>query len=271
MNRDSFIFYRSYYEAIKDLPRDIQGDVYTAIMEYSLNGITTDNLKPIARAIFTLIKPTLDSTRAKYENGTKGGRPKNKTEEKPNNNLDKTKPKPYVDKDVDEDKDLDEDNLLLEKEAKGDSDFFEKEIEELKAKNEELQAALNSQKEKKVAAKKEKEEQRVEGSAHGDGVLHYNCLQHHSKNPTKYPLEFYEEFLGYWTTILDNGVERWRYSKKKDKEFDVSRRLATSWGITGKNFNNDTKQFSNSTSSRIDRSNKRAREAEELERAGFTG
>ena len=58
--RDSFIFYKSFYEAIKDLPRDIQGEVYTAIMEYSLYGITTENLKPVARSIFTLIKPQID-------------------------------------------------------------------------------------------------------------------------------------------------------------------------------------------------------------------
>lgn len=60
MQRDSFIFYRSFYEAIKELPRDIQGEVLTTIMEYGLEGVTTDNLKPVARAIFTLIKPILD-------------------------------------------------------------------------------------------------------------------------------------------------------------------------------------------------------------------
>lgn len=90
--RDSFVFYRSFYEAIKDLPRDVQGEVYTAIMEYGLNGITTEDLKPIARSIFTLIKPLIDRNNAKYENGKKGGRPK--SESKPNNNLTITKPKP---------------------------------------------------------------------------------------------------------------------------------------------------------------------------------
>ncbi len=72
--RKSFIFYRSFYEAIKDLPRDIQGEVYTAIMEYGLNGITTENLKPVARSIFTLIKPQLDANEAKRSNGSKGGK-----------------------------------------------------------------------------------------------------------------------------------------------------------------------------------------------------
>lgn len=97
--RDSFIFYRHYYEALKDLPRDIQGEIYTAIMEYGLYGNETDNLKPIASSIFKLIKPNLESDYRRFENGCKGGRPKKilqkeKTELKPNQNLEITKEKP---------------------------------------------------------------------------------------------------------------------------------------------------------------------------------
>lgn len=93
--RDSFIFYRSFYEAIKDLQRDIQGEIYTAIMEYSLYGKETDNLKPVARSIFTLIKPQIDVNNKRFDNGCKGGRPlKKETKEKPNNNQKETKEKP---------------------------------------------------------------------------------------------------------------------------------------------------------------------------------
>ena len=92
MVRDGFIFHRSYYEAIRDLPRDVQGEIYTAIMEYGLYGKETEQLKPIARSVFTLVKPLLDNNITKYENGKKGGRPK--TETKPNNNLNKTETKP---------------------------------------------------------------------------------------------------------------------------------------------------------------------------------
>jgi hypothetical protein len=100
--RDSLVFYRSFYEAIKDLPRDIQGDVYTAIMEYGLNGITTENLKPIARGIFTLIKPSIDANNKRFENGRKGGRPsKEESELKPNHNQTTTKHEPNEDEDED--------------------------------------------------------------------------------------------------------------------------------------------------------------------------
>lgn len=60
MIRYSFIFYRSFYEALRDLPRDIQGEIYTAIMEYSLYGKETENLKPISRSVLTLIKHYID-------------------------------------------------------------------------------------------------------------------------------------------------------------------------------------------------------------------
>lgn len=82
--RESFVFYRSFYDAIKDLPRDVQGEIYTAIMEYSLYGKETENLKPIARSVFTLMKPQIDVNNKRFENGKKGGRPK--SEDKPNGN-----------------------------------------------------------------------------------------------------------------------------------------------------------------------------------------
>ncbi len=36
MERESFIFYRSFYEAIRDLPDAIRLEVFTAITEYAL-------------------------------------------------------------------------------------------------------------------------------------------------------------------------------------------------------------------------------------------
>lgn len=107
--RDSFVFYRSFYDAIKDLPRDVQGEIYTAIMEYSLYGKETENLKPIARSVFTLMKPQMDVNNKRFENGKKGGRPKSgnepdgnqeETKEKPSNNQSETKSKPNVNDNV---------------------------------------------------------------------------------------------------------------------------------------------------------------------------
>lgn len=97
--RDSFVFYKSFYDAIKGLSSEIQSEIYTAIMEYSLYGNEVEDLKPIANSIFTLIKPQIEANIARYENGRKGGRPL-KTETKPNNNLTETKHYPNVNDNV---------------------------------------------------------------------------------------------------------------------------------------------------------------------------
>lgn len=74
MERDSFIFYKSFYEAISELPKDIRLEVLTAIIEYGLYGRLPESLKPFARGMFTLIKPNLDANITRFENGSKGGR-----------------------------------------------------------------------------------------------------------------------------------------------------------------------------------------------------
>ena len=101
--RDSMIFYRSFYEAIKELSFESQGIIYNAIYEYGLNKNEVE-LKGIEKTIFTLIKPQLDANLRKFNNGNKGGRPPknnlNETELKPKNNLNETKTKANVNDNV---------------------------------------------------------------------------------------------------------------------------------------------------------------------------
>lgn len=68
MARDSFIFYRSFYDAINELPKENQADTYTAIAKYALDQEETE-LTGISKAIFSLVKPQLDANYKKYENG----------------------------------------------------------------------------------------------------------------------------------------------------------------------------------------------------------
>lgn len=68
MARDSFIFYRSFYEAISELPKENQADTYDSIMQYALNQKEIE-LTGISKAIFSLVKPQLDANYKKYENG----------------------------------------------------------------------------------------------------------------------------------------------------------------------------------------------------------
>lgn len=78
MERESFIFYRSFYDAIKCMPSEVQAEIYPAICEYALFGKLPKNLSDVAKGMFTLIKPNIDTNTARYVNGTKGGRRKKK-------------------------------------------------------------------------------------------------------------------------------------------------------------------------------------------------
>lgn len=79
--RGSFIFYRSFYEGIRELNFEQQGKVYNAIFGYALNG-EEPNLTGAEKAAFVLIKPQIDANNTKYENGKKGGAPLGNTNAK---------------------------------------------------------------------------------------------------------------------------------------------------------------------------------------------
>jgi hypothetical protein len=68
--RESTVFYRSFYEAIKELDAELQVVVYSAIFEYALN-FNEVELKGVAKTVFTLIKPQLDANQKRFENGNK--------------------------------------------------------------------------------------------------------------------------------------------------------------------------------------------------------
>jgi hypothetical protein len=84
--RESFVFYRSFYDAIKGLPLEQQAKIYNAISEYCFYQ-KQPKLDKISQSFFTLIKPQLDASNKRWEqcviNGKKGaeygklgGRPK---------------------------------------------------------------------------------------------------------------------------------------------------------------------------------------------------
>lgn len=82
MARDSFVFYRSFFEAIKRMPIEVQTEVYPALIEYALDGKEPKGLSDIAQGVFILVKPNIDASIARKENGKKfgklGGRPPKK-------------------------------------------------------------------------------------------------------------------------------------------------------------------------------------------------
>lgn len=76
--RKGFVFYKSWWITIVNLPREVQMDAINAIMEYGFKGAESEQLKPIAKAILTMAKPQIDANYKRWQNGLKGGCPKGK-------------------------------------------------------------------------------------------------------------------------------------------------------------------------------------------------
>ena len=102
--RESVVFYRSFYEAIRRLPAEQFKASALAILEYGLDGKEPET-DGIERTVFCMAKPQIDANNRRYENGTKGGRPKTKTnltETKDNRDETKVEPKEKVKENVKE-------------------------------------------------------------------------------------------------------------------------------------------------------------------------
>ena len=122
ITRDSFIFYRSFYEASLPLNKEQKADLFTAICELALNQNVTKT-EPLVNALLTLIKPNIDANNIRYANGMKGGRPKTKV--KPKRNQGKTKAKPNEDVNVNVDVDVNGNENIKEKLDKKKPENFE--------------------------------------------------------------------------------------------------------------------------------------------------
>lgn len=78
MERESFVFYRSFFEALEGLPVESYARLCTAIVTYGLNGEVA-SLEGIERNLFALIRPQIDANNKRYKDGKKGGRPSSDT------------------------------------------------------------------------------------------------------------------------------------------------------------------------------------------------
>ena len=90
MKRDSILFYRSVMDALKELPPEVFKEAVLGMCTYGMDGEEPE-LSGMAKIVFLMAKPLIDSNNRKYQNGRKGGRP---ASEKPNDNQDITKEEP---------------------------------------------------------------------------------------------------------------------------------------------------------------------------------
>lgn len=95
-NRQWFIFYYSFYEALSDLPAENKLELYEAIAQYSFSGNEPVNLTWISIPMWKLIRPQLEANNKRYLDWCKGGRPKKETtgfDEKITTGFENEKPK----------------------------------------------------------------------------------------------------------------------------------------------------------------------------------
>lgn len=81
MSQDTIVIFRSYIDAIAELPAELYKEVSRVLYAYAFDGIEPgDEASPTARALFIALKSQIDFNVARYEravrNGSKGGAPK---------------------------------------------------------------------------------------------------------------------------------------------------------------------------------------------------
>lgn len=77
MQKESVLFYRSFYDCLQTLKADDKIILYDAILNYGFE-MLEPKLPNHLSAFWILIKPQLDANWKKYKDGQKGGRPRKK-------------------------------------------------------------------------------------------------------------------------------------------------------------------------------------------------
>ena len=79
--RESFIFYKSFYNAISKVKdKSVKADIYDAVCELGLNEHVQELDDEVGQIIMELIKPQILANKGRYDKGLQGGRPKEYSE-----------------------------------------------------------------------------------------------------------------------------------------------------------------------------------------------
>ena len=104
--RGQFTFYRSFWEAVKTLPKKDKLPVLEAIIQYALDGVSPSGLSQSQCAFFLLVKPNLDASRKKSANGKQGGSKRKQTESKTEANDKQTESKKEIENEIEIEKEI---------------------------------------------------------------------------------------------------------------------------------------------------------------------
>jgi hypothetical protein len=97
------VFYRSFYEALSELPEKNQLEIYRAIFELSLNENRIE-LTGLSKTIFTLIEPQVLANLQRFKNGSKPKEKRNGSETEAKKKQDKSEPEANKNKNKNENK-----------------------------------------------------------------------------------------------------------------------------------------------------------------------
>ena len=75
---ESFVFYRSFRDAIEEMTDENKLATLLAICDYALYGVEPDLKDAMSRAVFTVARPSIDTNKDRRANGKLGGRPPKK-------------------------------------------------------------------------------------------------------------------------------------------------------------------------------------------------
>ena len=80
MQRESFVIFKNWVEAIEALPEENRYETFKALADYGLSGEMPENVSQITRALLCSfsagVERNLERYQSRVENGKKGGRPK---------------------------------------------------------------------------------------------------------------------------------------------------------------------------------------------------
>ena len=135
MKRESFIFYKSFYDSIKELDLLDQAQIYNAIFTFQFEGEKVE-LNGVCKSIFTLIIPQLEANNKRYLNGLKGGAPKNnqnakKKQSKNNLNSIKKQPNENENENENENVNVNDNENVYNKYIVGDNNVYKEIIDHL--------------------------------------------------------------------------------------------------------------------------------------------
>lgn len=109
--KESFVFYKSFYDAIKTLPSEAQLEIYNALCIQNFCDEKHTFKNKIAEAMYLLMQPNIEASYKRYKqnkiNGKKGGAPKGNQNARKQPETTEKQPKNNLDIDIDLNKDID--------------------------------------------------------------------------------------------------------------------------------------------------------------------